>query len=84
MYSKFLTLAAVAVASLVLSGCGSSNSSVADKETNILGIVKIERGAYSPTTPNTIPVETEELYTRKDYSGDKYTFLWGLVTIKDY
>jgi len=83
MYSKVLTLAAVAAASFVFSGCG-SNSSVADKETNILGIVKIEKEAYSPVKTTTIPVSTDELYTRYDYSGNKYTFLWGLITIKDY
>lgn len=84
MYSKILTLAAVAAASFVFSGCSSSKSSVAAKETNVLGIVKIERDSYSPSKSTTIPVSTDELYTRYDYSGDKYTFLWGLITIKDY
>lgn len=84
MYSKILTLAAVVATSLVFAGCSSNQSSVAKKETNVLGIVKIEKEAYSPTGPTTVPVSTDELYTRYDYSGNKYTFLWGLFTIKDY
>ena len=54
------------------------------KEANVLGIVKRETGSYQPTGPSTFAVSTDELYARKNYRGSKTTFLWGLVTLKDY
>jgi hypothetical protein len=84
MYSKIISLLAVVAASIVLSGCKSNSSPMADNNTNILGIVKIEKGSYGHTGRNTVPVNTDEVVARTDFSGDKYTFLWGLITIKDY
>ena len=57
---------------------------MAPKEANVLGIAKIEKDSYAPTGPATIEVKTDELYTRKNVSGDKVTLLWGLITLKDY
>ena len=57
---------------------------MAPRETNILGIYKHVPESYAHTGPNTIAIHTDELYTRKEFSGDKTTFLWGFITIKDY
>jgi hypothetical protein len=40
--------------------------------------------SYAPTTPNSFTIKSDELYTRKNFSGDKTTLLWGLITIEDY
>lgn len=54
------------------------------KEASVLGIVKLEKESYQAASPSTFAVSTDELYTRKNFQGNKATFLWGLVTLKDY
>jgi len=54
------------------------------RETNLLGVAKLERENYTPSGPNTFALHTSELYNRENFSGDKLTLLWGLITIKDY
>jgi hypothetical protein len=54
------------------------------KEANMLGVVKYQKADYSATGPNTFAVHTNELSSRRNFSGDKLTLLWGLITIKDY
>jgi hypothetical protein len=84
MCFKAVSLAALLVASFILSGCDSGRAQSGPKEVNVLGIAKYEKAAYTPTSSTTFPLSTDELYTRRNFSGDKATFLWGLVTIKDY
>jgi hypothetical protein len=84
MRCKILALLSLAVSALVFTGCDSGRASMGPKETNILGLVKCQKENYSPTGPNTFAIHTDELYTRRNFSGDKKTFLWGLVTLKDY
>jgi len=57
---------------------------MASEEANLLGFVKLEKESYEPTSSTTFAIHSDELYTRRNFSGDKHTFLWGLVTIKDY
>jgi hypothetical protein len=54
------------------------------RETNVLGIAKIEKENFTYAGTNTFDVSTYELYDRKNFSGDKVTLLWGLITLKDY
>lgn len=54
------------------------------KEAHLLGIAKVEKDNYEPTSVATFEVSTDELYTRKNFSGNKVTLLWGLITLKDY
>lgn len=82
MRCKIITLLFLAISALVFSGC--SRASMGAKESNLLGVVKYQKADYSPTGPNTFAIHTNELSTRRNFSGDKLTFLWGLVTIKDY
>ena len=37
-----------------------------------------------PTDAGTIKLQSEEMWYRKDFSGNKTTFLWGLFTFTDY
>jgi hypothetical protein len=53
-------------------------------ESHLLGIAKIERADYTPSGPNTVPISSDEIIARKNFSGDKVTLLWGLITLKDY
>lgn len=84
MHRKLLVIIPAIIASLLITACDSDYSTVAPKETNVLGIVKYEPQSYAHTSPNTIAIHTDEVYARKEFTGDKTTFLWGLVTIKDY
>ena len=84
MRLKALSLASLIVASFALSGCDGGRVQSGPKEANVLGIAKYQKADYSPTGATTFAVSTDELYTRRNFSGDKATFLWGLVTLKDY
>jgi hypothetical protein len=51
---------------------------------NIAGAVKHSPNSFSPIEPGTIRLQSEELWYRRDFSGNKTTFLWGLFTFTDY
>jgi hypothetical protein len=40
--------------------------------------------SFAPIEPGTIRLQSEELWYRRDFSGNKTTFLWGLFTFTDY
>ena len=84
MRCKLSPITFLVASAFVFTACDSDYSTMAPKETNVLGIIKHEPQSYAHTSPNTFTINTDELYTRKEFSGDKTTFLWGLVTIKDY
>lgn len=84
MRIKLVSLLVVLVAVLCTTGCDRGQAHMGAREANLLGVVKVERGNYGSTAASTFAVSTDELYKRKDFSGDKATFLWGLVTLKDY
>jgi hypothetical protein len=84
MRFKALSLSSFIIASFALSGCDGGRTQAGSKEVNVLGIAQYEKAHYSPSSVSTFAVSTDELYTRRNFSGDKATFLWGLVTVKDY
>lgn len=84
MRCKLFVIASLIISALFFSACQSRVNTMAPKDTNILGLIKHEPESYEHTGPNTFALHTDELITRKNFSGDKYMFLWGLVTIKDY
>ncbi len=84
MRVKTLSLFILAASALVLSGCDGGRSQMGPKEANLLGVVKHEKAVYTPTGADTFAISTDELYTRRNFSGDKTTLLWGFITLKDY
>ena len=85
MLSKIVTILSLFLFLNFFTGCqGINSSNIGSKETNLLGIVKIQSDAYSPSSPATISLSTDELSNRKNYSGGKTSLLWGLITLKDY
>ena len=84
MRCKILTLLSFAAAALAFTGCDGGKAQMTPKTTNVLGLYKNVQKSYAPTTPNSFTIKSDELYTRKNFSGDKTTLLWGLVTIEDY
>lgn len=57
---------------------------MAPREANVLGIIKNQPESYAHTNSNTFAIHTDELYPRKEFSGNQTSFFWGLVTLKDY
>ncbi len=81
---NLLVLVSLAATALVFTGCDSGRAAMAPKEANVLGAVTYQAESYAPTSPASFTIRTDELYAREDFSGDKVTLLWGLITIKDY
>ena len=77
----------LASAVALFSGCGASDSSktsLGSSETNILGIYKSEKASYSSTGVCTFGLKSDEVAARSNFSGNKTTLLWGLVTLQDH
>ena len=85
MYKKIIPALLVLAAS-VFSGCASDTgkTSLGNTETNILGIYKSEEADYTKSKPTAFSLSSDELSARSNYSGDKVTLLWGLVSLEDF
>jgi hypothetical protein len=84
MRIKLVTLLALLIAAFCITGCDKGQAQMGPRETNVLGIAKIEKENFTYAGTNTFYVSTNQLYDRKNFSGDKVTLLWGLITLKDY
>jgi len=51
---------------------------------NVAGALTHSPNSFAPTDAGTIRLQSEEVWYRKDFSGNKTTFLWGLFTFTDY
>ena len=51
---------------------------------NIAGAVTHTPNSFAPVDAGTIRLQSEEVWYRRDFSGHKTTFLWGLFTFTDY
>lgn len=83
---KLLSLLSVLLVTLLMSACSRSHSTVkmGNSETNLLGVAKLEKDNYLPTKSTTFAVSSDEIFARENFSGDKVTLFWGLITLKDY
>ena len=84
MRIKIIALLSISISALIFTGCGRGTSQMGPKEANLLGVVKINKAHYQPSGVATFSLSSDELYTRKNYSGDQVSLLWGLITLKDY
>lgn len=84
MRIKLVSLLVLSSFALLMTGCDKGRSQMGHRETQLLGVAKLEKSNYTPSGINTVDVETDELYSRKNFSGDKVTLFWGLITLKDY
>ena len=84
MRIKLVTLLSISIAAFCLSGCDQGRSQMGSREAHLLGVAKIQKENYGPTGRETFAIHTDEIYPRKNFSGDRVSFLWGLVTLKDY
>ncbi len=84
MRTKIIALLLISIFALIFTGCDGGTSQMGPKEANLLGVAKINKSHYQPSSPTTFSLSTDELYTRKNFSGDQVSLLWGLITLKDY
>ena len=78
--SVLLTLA---VAGALTSGC-QHNEGMTRHNKNFLGIVEVHPASYEEVDSTTFAVSSNEIASRRDFSGDNVSLLWGLVTYTDY
>jgi hypothetical protein len=81
---KALLIVALIGISLFASGCKTTSSVYAPRETNILGIVNHQPKSYATIGNTTFRLSSDEIISRKNFSGNKTSFLWGLFTYTDY
>ena len=74
----------LALTALLFSGCSLSPDANGKQQANLLGIIKYEQASYQHVGPNTVQIASDEVVKQKEYSGDKLSLLWGLITLKDY
>lgn len=90
---KSLTLAVLssALAALCLSGCAGHDTDykgpgvAAESSHNFIGLVKTNPNSYRYVEDcGTIHIRTEDLWCRRDFSGNNLSLFWGLINISDY
>ncbi|MBP3302220.1 MAG: hypothetical protein J6L64_03685 [Opitutales bacterium] len=90
-YLKLAVLSSVVAATALFSGCAGHDTIhkgpgvTAEASHNFLGIVKTNPGSYRYVDEaGSIVIRTEDLWCRRDFTGDNVSLLWGLVNINDY
>jgi hypothetical protein len=82
--SALLLLAATLVGCTTYDTPNHGRNVTLERAHNFLGIVTIEPGSYASNNSATIPLRTDELYSRRTTSGDRITLFWGAITLTDY
>ena len=84
--SKPLILFMLSCACLLGSGCKifPGTQKYFSKNINVAGAITHSPNSFAPIETGTIRLQSEELWYRRDFSGNKTTFLWGLFTFTDY
>ena len=54
------------------------------KDFNAAGALTHSRKSFAPIETGTIRLRSNEIWNRRDFSGDRTTALWGLITYTDY
>lgn len=83
MKSKLTSILILSLFAAIFAGCATTQQKYGASEATVAGWVTVEKNTYSKTGPMTIGVKTSELAARKNTSGGRVRFLWGLFTIAD-
>ena len=54
------------------------------KNVNVAGAFTHSPKSFAPVEVGTLRLQSDELWYRRDFSGNKTTFMWGLFTFTDY
>tara|TARA_Y100000588_G_scaffold201379_1_gene214996 strand:+ start:293 stop:553 length:261 start_codon:yes stop_codon:yes gene_type:complete len=69
------------------SGCSMMPSKVKEvwnKNLNVGGIIERYPQSFNPVHAGTLHSKTDELWYRRNFSGNQTRLLWGLFTLTDY
>ena len=83
---KFLVFTLLFISCFFTSGCTlfPGVKKYISSDINVAGVITHSPNSFSPVEAGTIQLKSEELWYRKDFSGNKTTFLWGLFSFTDY
>ena len=79
-----LFAATLAVVSLSVVGCSNSDPRLANKDTNILNMVRIKPDSFAHTNAFSATLHSNDVYSRPNISGTQVSLLCGLITYDDY
>lgn len=90
-YLKLAIIASVLAATASFTGCTGYDTDYkgpgvsVEPSHNALGIATTRPDSYRYVDPaSTLIIRTEDLWCRRDYSGDNVSLLWGLINVCDY
>ena len=85
-FRKFFILFFIVTSISLLSGCKlfPGFQKYISSDINIAGAFTHSPNSFAPTDAGTIRLKSEDVWYRKDFSGNKTTLLWGLFTFTDY
>tara|TARA_B110000003_G_scaffold193567_1_gene192263 strand:- start:269 stop:547 length:279 start_codon:yes stop_codon:yes gene_type:complete len=85
-FMKIFLLTLVFTLSFFTSGCKifPGFKKYISSDINVAGALTHSPNSFSPVEAGTIRLQSEEVWYRRDFSGNKTTFLWGLFTFTDY
>jgi hypothetical protein len=88
MIKKVTLLSLISALILVFgTGCASSQGQTGHQQQsgfNALGVVSYQQRAFAPPPVTSLHLKARDVANRSVYSGDRISFLWGLITIDDY
>ncbi len=78
-----ITLGVISAA--LLTGCATQKTTNGRAVNIGAGLVKVQTGSYQPPSPNTLVLNTNQMYgDMADTKGTETTILWGLLTLNGY
>ena len=85
-FRRFFILLLIVTSISLFSGCKlfPGFQKYISSDINIAGALTHSPNSFAPTDAGTIRLKSEDVCYRKDFSGNKTTFLWGLFTFTDY
>ena len=88
-YKKQMATLAFGIAMILLalgsSGCMFPKAKkYFSKNINVAGAFTHSPNSFAPIEKSTIRLQSDELWYRRDFSGNKTTLMWGLFTFTDY
>jgi hypothetical protein len=88
---KLFLLVAAGATAAAFTGCGQPYDTdnygrgvYVEPSHNFFGIVKVAPHNFTPVDPTTFPLSSSEISARRDFSGDRISFFWDLITFTDY
>jgi|TARA_B100001094_G_C18184334_1_gene802810 hypothetical protein len=83
---QFAIVITLTISAIGFSGCSMfpQAKKYLSKNINVAGAFTHSPDSFAPVETGTLRLQSDELWYRRDFSGNKTTFLWGLFTFTDY